>query len=178
MDSTNAMVQRFDVPVPNCDPFNSSCAMIHEDGQALLVVKLQNAWADFCHRLIKISTSKGTLCADRVAQSVAADMGLIYPVWHKPEFVVRVAKHLALSNVDRIDLHLGANSSSAHVTHVRNYIIHPGKRTESKFHEVSAYEGLPDADVRTLLNVRFPGGATLFERWVRDLQRTAAGSTA
>ncbi len=178
MDSTNAMVQRFDVPVRGYHPFNSTCPVIHQDGQALLVVRLQNLWADFCYNLIHTSASNNARCVDRAAKSIARDMGLIHPVWHKPEFVVRVAKHLTLTNMDRIELHLGANSSSVRVTYVRNYIVHPGSRTESKYREVAAAEGMPDADVGTLLNIRFPGGATLFERWVKDLQRTTNSATA
>ena len=101
-------------------------------------------------------------------------MGYDYPVWHSPEFVVRVAKHLTLANLDRIGLYLGANLSSGHVTDVRNYIVHPGNRTRSKYREVAAAEGMPGVGVGELLNVRFSGGATLFERWVIDLQRTAS----
>ena len=178
VDYTNALVRRFDVPVPSHDPFYSTCPMIHEDGQALLVVRLQNSWAEFCHELINISASNDTRCVHRAATYVASDMGHSYPVWHSPEFVVRVAKHLTLTKVDLIDLYLGANLSSGRVTDVRNYIVHPGSRTESKYREVAAAEGVPDVGVGRLLNIRFSGGATLFERWVKDLQGTASSTTA
>ena len=178
VDSTNALVERFDVPVPRCKPFVSTCPKIHEDGQALLVVRLQNCWADFCHWLINISSLNNTRYVDSAAKSVACDMGFIQPVWHSPEFVVRVAKHLTLTNVDNISLHLGANISSGCVNRVRNYIVHPGSGTESRYKVVAAAEGVPRADVSTLLNVKSPGGATLFERWVKDLQRTANNTTA
>ena len=152
--------------------------MIHEDGQALLVVKLQNSWASFCRDLIDISASSNTRCVRRAANSVARDMGFGNLVWHSSEFVVRVAEHLTLTNADQIALYLSANISSAHVTNVRNYIVHPGSRTESKYREVASAEGVPRADVGTLLNVRSSGGATLFERWVKDFQRTANNATA
>ena len=178
VDSTNALVRRFDVPVPSYAPFDSTCGMIHEDGQALLVVRLQSSWADFCGSLINISAPNNARRVRCSATYVASDMGYSYPVWHKPEFVVRVARHLTLTNMDRIDLHLGANLSSGDVTAVRNYIVHPGSRTESKYRKVAAAAGVPGADIGTLLNIRFPGGATLFERWVKDLQRTVTSSTA
>ena len=177
VDSTNALVRRFDVPVPSLAPFNSTCPLIHEDGQALLVVRLQNSWADFCRGLIEISASNNTGYVRSATKSVASDMGYSNPVWHSPEFVVQVAKHLTLANAGRIDLYLGANLSSGDVTDVRNYIVHPGSRTESKYREVAATEGVPGAGVGKLLNVRFAGGATLFERWVMDLQRTASNLT-
>ena len=175
--STNALVRRFDVDVPGCAPFDSTCPMIHEDGQALLVVRLQNSWADFCRDLIDISASNDTRCVRKAAKYVVCDMGLGYPVWHSSEFVVRVAERLTLTNMDRISLHIGASISPSHVTNVRNYIVHPTSRNESKYRRVAAAEGVPRADVGTLLNVRSPGGATLFERWVGNLQRTASNST-
>lgn len=177
VDSTNALVRRFDVRVPSYAPFDSTCPMIHEDGQALLVVRLQNSWADFCRDLINVSAANETHGVRIAAKSVARDMGYDYPVWHNPEFVVRVATHLTLTNLDRIALHVGASISSGHVTKVRNYVVHPGSGTESRYREVAAAEGVPRADVGTLLNVRFSGGATLFERWVRNLQRTAGNTT-
>ena len=178
VDSTNALVQRFEIPVPDCAPFDSTCPMIHQDGQALLVVRLQNLWADFCRGLIDRSASKNTHSARKAARCVACEMGYSDPVWHSPEYVVRLAKHLNLANVDQIDLHLGANLSSGHVTGVRNYIVHPGSRTERKYREVAAAEGAPRVSVGGLLNVRFSGGSTLFEKWVKDLQRTANNTTA
>ena len=174
---TNDMIERFDVPVPTSPPFKSTCPAIHSEGQALMVVRLQNSWADFCRSLINTSASNDSRCVGKAAKHVAKDMGYSYPVWHKPEFVVRVAKHLTLANTDRIELYLGANLSSGDVTDVRNYIVHPGSRTESKYRKVAAAEGVPYADVGALLNVRFPGGATLFERWIKDLQKTAITST-
>ena len=91
---------------------------------------------------------------------------------------MRVAKHLTLANEDQINLYLSANLSSGYVTDVRNYIVHPGSRTESKYRTVAAVEGMPGVAVGKLLNTRFSGGATLFERWVKDLQRTASNATA
>lgn len=178
VNSTNALVRRFDVPVPNYKPFDSTCLMIHEDGQALLVVRLQNSWAIFCRDLIGFSASNSSTGVQKAANSVASSLGFSNPVWHSPEFVVRVAKHLSLPNVDRIDLHVGANLSSGRVTDVRNYIVHPGRRTESKYLDVAAAEGVPGVSVGKLLNIRFAGGITLFERWVKDLQRTAKDTTA
>ena len=176
-DSTDALIRRFDIPVPSVAPYDSTCPMAHEDGQALLVVRLQNSWADFCRNLIRTSMANETRFR-KAARSVAKEMGDRYPVWHKPEFIVRLARHAALTNQEGINLHLGANLSASHVTNVRNYIIHPGSHTEAKYREVAAAQGVPGADVRTLLNVRAVGGASLFERWVRDLQRTASNSIA
>ena len=178
VDSTNALVWRFDVPVPSCQPFESTCPMIHEYGQALLVVKLQNSWARFCRKLIEISASNNTPSVRKAANSVVCSMGHSNPVWHSPEFVVQVAKHLTLTNVDRITLHLSANLSAGRVTRVRNYIVHPGSRTESMYQEVAAAEGRPGVGVSMLLNVRFSGGGSLFEKWVKDLQRTSRNTTA
>ena len=177
VDSTNALVRRFDVPTPSSKPFASTCPIIHQYGQALLVVKLQNSWASFCRNLIEISASNNTVSVRKAAKSVACSMGHSNPVWHSPKFVVHVAKHLTVINVDRITLHLSANVSSGRVTGVRNYIVHPGSGTESKYREVAAAEGLPRFGVGKLLNTTFPGGATLFERWVKDLQRTARNTT-
>ena len=151
--------------------------MIHEDGQALLVVRLQQCWADFCHGLINISALNDTRRVQTAAKSVSGDMGFDRPVWHSPEFVARVAMRLTLANANRISIHLSANISSGHVNSVRNYIVHPGSGTEPRYRKVAAAEGVPRADVGTLLNVRSPGGATLFERWTKDLQRTADNVT-
>ncbi|MYB76098.1 MAG: hypothetical protein F4X83_03180 [Chloroflexi bacterium] len=177
VDSTDALVLRFDVPVPSTEPFNTTCPLIHEDGQALLVVKLQNSWASFCRELVATSASNNSGSVRKAANFVSQYMGYDHPVWHSPEFVVRVAKHLALPNECRIDLHLSASLSSGQVTGVRNYIVHPGDRTESKFQEVAAAIGTPGVGVGKLLNFRYSGGTTLFERWVKDLQRTARNTT-
>ena len=178
VDSTNVLVERFAAPLPKYEPFDSTCPAIHEDGQGLLVVKLQNSWGDFCRSLITISASNNSSRIREAVESVVRNMGFNNPVWHSPEFVARVAKHLTLSNADHINLHLSANLSSGRVTDVRNYIVHPTTRNESKYKKVAVAEGLPGVSVGALMNVRFPGGATLFERWVRDLQRTASNSTS
>lgn len=176
-DSTDALIGRFNSPVPNLALYESTCRVIHEDGQALLVVRLQNSWTHFCRSLITLSASNDIDSVNKAVRHIVDLMGFSNPVWHKPEFLVRLARHLALPNADCIDLHFGANISSAHITDVRNYIVHPGSRTESKYRQVAAAEGVPTANVGTLLTLRFPGGATLFERWVIDLQRTARNAT-
>ncbi len=178
VDSTDDLVRRFETPLPNQEPFNTSCPSIHESGQALLVVKLQTLWSDFCHNLIAIYASSKNASIKKAASHVTHSMGLSNPVWHSPEFVVRVANHLTLNNVDSIELHIGASISSGSVTKVRNYIVHPGHRSEVRFKEVTAAEGVPSVGVGELLNIRFPGGASMFERWVKDLQRTARDTTA
>ena len=173
VESTNEMIHRFEVPVPANQPYDSSCPIIHEDGQALQVVKLQNSWADFCRTLISISAANESSRIREATSAVTKTMGLSNPVWHGSEFVVRVAKHLTLANADQIELHLGASVSAGHVMNVRNYIVHPGSRTQREFGKVAEAEGVPGYAVSELLNIRFPGGASLFERWVKNLQRTA-----
>ena len=173
MSDTDALVERFDVPVPREKPYDSTCPEIHEDGQALQVLKLQNAWAEFCRKLVFISATGDNSRVQEAARSIATEKGFDYPVWHSSEFVVRVAKYLILPNADEIELHIGADLSAGRITSVRNYIVHPGIQSESKYVSVAAAEGRPNARVAELLSTRLPGGATLFEKWVRALQRTA-----
>ena len=176
-DRSNVLIARFDVPLPSSRPFDSTCPPIHEAGQALLVVRLQSLWSSFCRGLIGISASHGATNVRATAKTVAREMGDTDPVWHKPEFVVGMANNLLLANAEQISLHVGASLTSGRLSRVRNYIVHPGSRTESRYREVAAAAGMPRADVGTLLNARAPGGATLFERWTKDLQMTAGKAT-
>ena len=191
---TDSLIAKFETPVPQAPPYNQTCPPAHEDAQAFLTIRLQNGWSDFCHRLVGISAQGGQpSLSGRFISSISPDSsveeiddqvrsaanevvktkGLTNPVWHSCQFTVLVARELGLANFQDIDAGLSSNLTAGYTTRVRNYLVHPAHQSRENYIKVAAFYGLPSSEPVELLRSRQLGGATLFEVWVRDLQRSA-----
>ncbi|MFQ5873493.1 MAG: hypothetical protein ACE5JL_06800 [Dehalococcoidia bacterium] len=191
---TEALLQRFNQPIPNAGPYATTCPPVHDDAQSLLVVLLQNSWSTYSREILEVSAEAalptltwrqlqpspmmsmytGARQAVREAARIVADtMGYCDPVWHKPEFTIRVAAQLKVQNYEEIFYALSSTLTPSHVNWVRNYVVHPSDRTRAGYSKVAAAVGDPRADLGPLLRTQQVGGVTLFEKWVRELQATA-----
>lgn len=185
------LVERFEIPVPDIDPYSQTCPPVHDDAQVFLSVFVQNEWSEFSKSLITLSDVGGqttlsgstipqnfSLSASRqrvrnAASTVAKKLGTNYPVWHSCGFAVAVAEELGLLNTQAINLGLGGNLSADYFTRVRNYVIHPEAGSRSKYASVAAAIGLPRAQPGQLLRSVQEGGGTLFRNWTEDLKTSA-----
>lgn len=196
-DGTDDLLSRFLSPLPPDPPYSQTCPPVHEDGQSLLIIKLQNHWGAFCHTLVLLSAEGGhrtlggrlvsqisgippslpvSTHVKKVALAVAKSQGKNGPVWHSCVFTVDVANALGVVNAKELFLGMSPNITAGWVNKVRNYVVHPATSTKADYMRVTNALGMPGAGVSQLLASVQPGGATVFEYWVRDLQRTAFSS--
>ena len=196
--ATQDIRERFNAAIPPTSPYSTSCPPTHDDGKCLLVVMLQNQWATFCRDLLEHSISGngptlgGTALhpitlpdeaqnhdgylrstANRVSREGFNNQGS--PIWHNPEFVIRVAKELQPSNHDVLVLGISASASLRRMNTVRNIIIHGGERRVEYERLLNEY-GKRDISPAAFLAHQTPSGAKLFEDWLDDILR--AGRSA
>lgn len=179
---TDLLVRDFDAP-----SLARTCTAIHAEGQVRLLIRLQHLWAEFCRELITRSalgscrTISGSLLTrvprvnkvrDILGFAKKESKGGFCP-WHDPVFALGVANRLAVQNLSQMSLGLGAVSPANDLTAMRNYAVHPNKRTRTHYEQVTYKIGIPGAQPAELLATRQTGGATLFETWVADLQLIA-----
>jgi len=190
---TNALIRRFNTPIPTVSPFDESCPPAHQDGRSLLTILLQNFWSDYCRQVILLSAA-GTKTIDGhklafvgdgttflqaketvrdVADLTADTMGWDNPVWHNHQFVISVAEQLNVENYDEIFNALSPDLIVGYLNKVRNFVVHPHTETQARFQKVAAAYGIPGATVGELLSSLAVGKATLFETWIKSLHKTA-----
>ena len=183
---SNYLVQKFETPLPlPSDPTHRAiCDAVQCDGRALMLIKLQFIWGEFCRELITRSAIGGyqTISGTMVRQSSSVTShkdvqdaidkqgGNRPPAWHVPSFAVGVAKRLGTQNFRQITLALGLTSPVDDLRKARNYIVHPWKDTRIQYEQVVWKFSLSFVDPVSLLTARLPGGATRFEAWVDDFQ--------
>ena len=197
--ATQFIRERFNTVVPSIPPYSTSCPPVHDDGKCLLVVWLQNEWADFCRQLLahSISGNGPTLGGaalepitlpdedqdhDGYLKSIANQIGKDlfnnqgFPIWHNPDFVIRVVNELRPSNHETLALGLGASPSLRRLNIVRNFIIH-GESRRIDYEKIVNEYGQRDASPATFLAHRTASGTNLFEEWldeIVDASRSAA----
>lgn len=183
---TNALVDRLSAPLPPAVADKKICEPVHADGRMYLVVRLLGLWGEFCKQIVIHSavggllTLQGRLVDPAPGIRALADTDKVlgplgHAPWHQPATSVQAAKDLNVRNYREIDLGLGA----AHVTDivsVRHYIVHPNQDTRRGFLQTTRNLGLVGLEPAALVTSLSPGGATLFEEWVIDLQ--TAGTNA
>lgn len=195
---TDALRERFHAPLPDVEPCSSSCPPVHHDCQAMLVVILQNAWADFCKELLRLSMEgKGPTLNGTVLRPVTLPSGVAsldshfrhasneaakempsegkYPIWHNPEYVIRVSTKINPENHTAIRIGLGGSLEAKNVTVVRNYVIHGSK---DNYEELLGRLGARGLSVPQFLAYQSDGPTPIFESWIDDLvaaARNAAG---
>ena len=198
--ATQDIRERFNVAIPPTSPYSTSCPPTHDDGKCLLVVSLQNQWAAFCRDLLEHSISGngptlgGTALHpitlpdeapdhDRYLRSTANRIGREsfnnqgFPIWHNPEFVIRVAKELQPSNHEVLVLGISASASLRSLNILRNFIIHEGERRVDYEKLLNEY-GKRDISPAAFLTHQTSSDTNLFEDWLDEIllaSRSAAG---
>ena len=198
--ATQEIRERFNVAIPPTSPYSTSCPPTHDDGKCLLVVLLQNQWAAFCRDLLEHSISGngptlgGTALhpitlpdevldhdgylrstANRIGRESFTNAG--FPIWHNPEFVIRVAKELQPSNHDVLVLGISASASLRSLNILRNFIIHGGERRVEYEKLLNEY-GKRDISPAAFLTHQTSSDTNLFENWLDEIllvSRSAAG---
>ena len=184
---TDSLVSGLGSPLPQNRPYSETCPPIHKYGRLKLVIRLQLLWGEYCRELVVSSalgdthTLSGKLLTRVAGVSRATDIVNVAtivsngrpPPWHQPGFTVRVAARLDVQNLFEIRQGLSAVSPADDLRAVRDYVVHPNRRTKVRYLTVAQRLGSHTAGPDSLLSTLLPGGATLFEAWVADLQTIA-----
>jgi len=163
------------------------CQAINCDGRALMIIRLQLLWAEFCRELVVRSAlggyrtiagsllSRGSAVSNpqAIQQAVNKERKGRPPTWHSPTFVVAIARSLGIQNHGQIYMALSQVSPVDDLRAIRNYIVHPGEATRMAYEQVTWKLSALGADPVSLLAFRVPGGATRFETWVADFKLMA-----
>ena len=197
---TQDIRERFNAAIPSVSPYSVTCPPVHDDGKCLLVVLLQNQWAAFCRDLLEHSiagngpTLGGTSLqpinlpdgaqdhakylnstANRIGKELFSNEG--FPIWHKPEFVTRVAEELQPANHEVLVLGISSPPSIRNLNILRNFIVHGDDRRERYKRLLNEY-GRRDTCPASFLAHQTPSGTSLFEDWLEEIvqaSRHAAG---
>lgn len=185
---TGSLASDFRSPLPKNRPYSGTCPPIHEYGRLKLVIRLQMLWGEYCRELVVSSalgdtrTLGGTVLTRVGGVSSATDIiniataesgGGRLPPWHRPRFAVQVAARLSVRNLFEIKQGLSAVSPADDLLAVRNYVVHPTRVTKARYLTVTQRLRSSGVGPHSLLSTLLPGGATLFEAWVADLQTIA-----
>jgi hypothetical protein len=184
---TTFLVRKFESPLPRDAPCRETCLHIHEHGRLNLVIRLQFLWAEFCRELVvrsalgnssslsgtPLAPAPGVSCLEDITNIASAESRGRHPPWHKPTFAASVAAKLGVQNLAQIRNGLSPVSAVTDLIVVRNYIVHPNQRTKLDYVRLTRRLGCAELAPVTLLATYQPGGATLFEVWVADLQTMA-----
>ena len=164
---------------------------LHRDGSAFLVVRLQHLWGEFCRELVVRSATGG--CATRtglyllpapsvkrvsdipgvIARHTREQFSGSRTHWEDPQFAIRHARRLQVANFNRISQGLGAVTILDQLKDVRNFIVHPNGNTGPRYLQTTRMLGFRGMPPTQLINQRSPGGATIFETWVSELEGAA-----
>lgn len=183
--------RRFLASMPPHRTDEMPCEEIHADGRAHLICRLQILWAEFSRELIVKSAIGG--CRTRngrvlssapqvktvadVSNVLGAKSGLQSPhmKWEEAEFSVRCAQTLRLGNVEEINRGLGSAQIS-NIKTLRNFLVHPNKRTRTRYEQVARDLAMPGLRPDELLSQRTLGGPTMFETWIERLLIAASNA--
>ena len=165
-------------------------------GKAILTAWLQARWIDFNHDLV-VASALGTRRRNNSIQSIAGansrrdaerivrkatactvkKHGLGSPVWHAPWFVVEVGATLGLNNIATIEAAMAHSTIPEQIASFRNYLVHPGTRTQLKYNTLQAKLGMLQVQPEDLLDQFQSPGVFVFTAWVGELQRIAYAAT-
>ena len=192
--STAVLRERFHAPLPDVEPCSKSCPPVHDNCQAMLVVLLQNTWADFCKDLLRLSmegpgpTLNGTVLTPVtlppevvsfdshfriVCREAAEEMPSegTNPIWHNPEYVIRASTKINPMNHGAIRAGLGSSMEAKNLNVVRNYLIHG--TNGDKYEDLLSRVGARGFSVPQFLAYQPDGMISIFESWIDDLVAAA-----
>lgn len=166
-------------------------------GEAVLSAWLQTTWGDFTRELI-IASAQGTRRtqgnsvlaapgvksrsdAERIVKvastSAFKNRGLGSPIWHAPWFAIDVGTRISVRNLETLRPILGSSVVPKQITDFRNYLVHPGIYTRSKYEELREQLGLFGVEPEHLLRRQSESHDMVFTIWIDELQRIAHAST-
>ena len=167
--------------VSDSETFNHTIQMI--------IVRLQDEWGHFVRNLILHSASGlgKTLSSTGVSSSIgfngyAAVNTWIKcnrptsrdPDWHVANISIEWAKKLKLSNYSDISAALGStNSPETEIRLYRNFIVHRYDETAKKLRVHLQGSGRKVSQLSALPLELTPGGSTLFQSWVANIELVA-----
>ncbi len=186
---TSGLVSDLQVVLPPASGGQAACAPLHRSGRLFLVIRLLGLWSEFSRQLVVLSalgglvTTSGTVLAPAPGVSRFSDIAstLKKPLsgpganWHWPTYSVGAAQDLKVANYTQISLGLGSANIQP-IMAVRNFLAHPGHHSATEYRNFTQSIGLRGYDPDDLVLHKIPGGATLFETWVKDVQNAAASA--
>ena len=155
--------------------------------RGFLVNRLFHLWGEFCRGLVVASALGGYKRLNGVLVGRAPNISRPSDIpqvikeksvagpglrWEDPTWTARKVNQLQLNNGRQILLGIGA-APYDDLRRVRNFVVHPNPHTRSEFEVVAVTYSLFGVDSDDLLLHRLPGGGTVMEGWVRDLQSAA-----
>lgn len=189
--SPAATVQsRFPVPTGSVR-LHTGCITPHRYCREMCVVRLYDAWGNFCRELIVQSagcepTTKSGIrvpLAPKIAKrnDVIPVLMSTYanrtrePYWPSPYESVDAATRLKIANATTVTSAIGVTPSPLpDLRVVRNFAAHRNEETGREFQRVAATLGLgPSAQVDDAVKTLVVPGIPLFERWVLVLRSMA-----
>lgn len=168
------------------------CTPVHQDGLLFLVVRLQHLWGEFCRELV-VRSAIGD-CVTRSGLRLPPAPGVNHvrelPIitnrplpdrsaqWEAPQFAIGQARRLKVANFIQLSLGLGSVTMLEHLRNVRNFIVHPNKDTRPRYYQTARELGYPGMPPAQLLSQRLPGGVTIFDDWISELETAAWNAVA
>ena len=134
------------------------CARCHPYAREMAVVRLHDAWARFCRRLVLESAGGGpiTLSGRRLPRVLTStDAALtsaralhprkFEPRWGDPTICLRVARRLSVPNYSEISAGVGITPSPVEdIANVRNHLVHRNVNT-NEIGKLRRSMGLPQS---------------------------------
>jgi hypothetical protein len=160
--------------------------------QSYATVRLHDAWARFCRRLVLCSAAGELLTATAVyvprspavahSQSPLDALKATYPSarqgwtvwepkWFEPRGAIDAAQRLQIANLSTVSAGLGAAGHGVDELRMcRNFLVHRSRLTNEALDVVRARLGLATSTpAEQLVNTTVVGGARVFEVWWREL---------
>ena len=193
-DTAEALHDKF--LVATSDPSCVNCTPAGFSG-ALFTAWLQTRWSDFSRRLLVVSalgTRRKTAASVKPAPGVRTESdaeklvkdagalevksrGVLQPIWHDPLFVVAVAWRVGLANLTTIESTFVATRAPKQLAVFRNYLVHPTKKTRSKYRRLQEEFGLLEVEPQDFVYRYRYRRVRVFTSWTRELQDVAYAST-
>ncbi len=169
---------------------------LHRDGLLFLVVRLQHLWGEFCRELVLRSAIGRCVTRTGIYVPPAPDVRRVGDLpgiarrfsrrpftgsgalWEAPEIAIGRARELRVANYGQINLGLSAVNATNYMKPIRNFIVHPGISSVARYDQAVRSLGFPGLSPVELLGRRLPGGASIFDVWVWELETAAWNAVA
>jgi hypothetical protein len=167
---------------------NVSTLFLREASRQMIIVRLQDYWANFVRQLVVLSASGNGHTTS--GSSVASAHGLTSvrgveawlaphtpparePDWHVAQTSLRLARLLGISNFRNVSAALGSvTSPEANIRIYRNYIVHRNKDTADRLRHLVRSNGWRPNNIALLPDIYVTGGSncgkrgsTTFRQW-------------
>ena len=186
---TDALLRHFLTMPPSVPVTLNGMALdsLFSYSRGFLVNRLFHLWGEFCRHVVIASALGGCRRLNGVVVGTAPNISRLSDIlrvirersvagpgirWEDPKWTTVRVNLLRLNNSQQILLGIGA-APYDDLRRVRNFVVHANPHTRSEFEVVAVRYSLFSVDSDDLLLYRLPGGGTVMEGWVRDLQSAA-----